>query len=875
MKKIVFLTFILLCMITLFSCSNSENQKPSNIRGNDSEEVRNDSEKVTATPIPVSVYIDGSLSQTIYTDATREYTVIPPEKPEDITTNPNAERYFYGWFVDSNFQTPLFDSTKFQNGGAIYGKWITVYSNSFQYTVDYGKATIVGFTDHAPTVLVIPAYVNSFPVARIGGDAFKDQTTIRTVILCNGIEEVGGFNGCNSIEKIEIPTSVTKIGDYCFAQCGFKSFDIPSRISSIGYGAFKQCRLLTQVNLSNSVTSIEADAFSGCTGLTSVVIPNSVTSIGGSAFVGCTGLTSVSIPNSVTSIGGSAFSDCTSLSSVTIPNGVTRIGPSAFQGCTGLTSVTIPNSITTIGESVFSNCSNLTNITIPFVGKSRNATGYESHIAYLFEGKKNYSSPKSGYYCISFNSSSFHCYIPYSLKTVVLSEGINTIGDWMFHDCIGLTSVTIPNGVTSIGSSAFQGCTGLTSVTIPNSITTIGAQAFYNCSSLTNITIPNSVTSIGSNTFHNCSSLTNITISLIEGLITVIDIFQSVFAELDIDSERLAKDKIDLSELKEPLVQLNESAQEEKSRKIQAQKAKEQASKNRRIAHGVFAVISLIIMVICFACGSIGGGVAFVFITGAFGICCVAYPNLEDRKIMKWVVIIGIVLGCCIGPAVSSSLSKSSASADKLGTSHSTTTTSYTITFNKDGGSGGSSSVSAKKDQSMPFATAPTKKGYTFGGYYTSRNGKGTKYYSANMSSSRSWDKTTNTTLYAYWIEDDNGIKLTPSNFETYFNFSSSCSVTRSSYNSNGTAIYSYYISPKSSFRYSGNSDNPSSITVTIGLDISSISTSYGSPSEYKITVTLYKSSGYSASGTKTVTIGSYERYWIDGIYSVDGKIYK
>lgn len=42
----------------------------------------------------------------------------------------------------------------------------------------------------------------------------------------------------------------------------------------------------------------------------------------------------------------------------------------------------------------------------------------------------------------------------------------------------------------------------------------------------------------------------------------------------------------------------------------------------------------------------------------------------------------------------------------------------------------------------MPYATAPTKDGYTFGGYFTSRNGQGTKYYSASMSSSRTWDKT-------------------------------------------------------------------------------------------------------------------------------------
>ncbi len=364
-------------------------------------------------------------------------------------------------------------------------------------------------------------------------------------------------------------------------------------------------------------------------------------------------------------------------------------------------------------------------------------------------------------------------------------------------------------------------------------------------------------------------------LGLIEGLISIINIFQSVFAELDIDSERLAKDKKDLSELKKSLSQLNESAQAEKRRQIQAQEAKEQESKNCRIAHGVFAIISLVIMIICFACGSVGGGVAFIFITGAFGICCAAYPNLEGKNVMKWIIIIGIILGCCIGPAVSSSSSKSSSNTSKPGTSYSTTTTSYTITFNKDGGSGGSSSVSAKKGQSMPYATAPTKKGYTFGGYYTSRNGQGTKYYSASMSSSRSWDKTANVTLYAYWIEDDNGIKLTSSNFKTYFNFSSSCSVTRSSYNSYGTATYSFSISPKSTFRYSSNSDNPSSITVTIGLDISSINTSYGTPSKYRITVTLYKSSGYSYSGTRTYSVSAYEKYWIDGIYSVDGKIYK
>jgi hypothetical protein len=62
---------------------------------------------------------------------------------------------------------------------------------------------------------------------------------------------------------------------------------------------------------------------------------------------------------------------------------------------------------------------------------------------------------------------------------------VNSIGDYAFSDCTGLTSVTIPNSVTSIGDYAFDGCSALTSVTIPNSVTSIGDYAFAACASLT------------------------------------------------------------------------------------------------------------------------------------------------------------------------------------------------------------------------------------------------------------------------------------------------------------------------------------------------------------------------------------------------------
>ncbi len=99
-----------------------------------------------------------------------------------------------------------------------------------------------------------------------------------------------------------------------------------------------------------------------------------------------------------------------------------------------------------------------------------------------------------------------------SITSVIISDGVTSIGDYAFRYCSSLTSVTIGNSVTSIGDYAFYGCSSLTSVTIPNSVTSIGEWAFNDCSSLTSVTIPNSVTSIGNYAFSGCSGLTSVTI---------------------------------------------------------------------------------------------------------------------------------------------------------------------------------------------------------------------------------------------------------------------------------------------------------------------------------------------------------------------------
>ena len=144
-------------------------------------------------------------------------------------------------------------------------------------------------------------------------------------------------------------------------------------VTSIGDGAFAS-RYITSVDIPDSVTSIGDYAFDHCLSLTSVNIPDGVTSIGNRAFSMCSGLTSVDIPDSVTSIGNSAFSECHNLTSVDIPDGVTSIGGGAFYFCLRLTSVTIPGSVTSIGDRAFGDCTELTSVT--FAGTVPENWGY-------------------------------------------------------------------------------------------------------------------------------------------------------------------------------------------------------------------------------------------------------------------------------------------------------------------------------------------------------------------------------------------------------------------------------------------------------------------------------------------------------------------
>ena len=248
---------------------------------------------------------------------------------------------------------------------------------------------------------------------------------------------------------------------------------------------------IENVIISNGVTSIGSAAFAVCTNLKTVFVGNGVTSIGSSAFENCTSLTSINIPASVTSIGAGAFAGCTNLKTVFVGNGVTSIGNRAFDSCTNLKAVfmTRTSSAPSLSGNPFVNTPNL-KIYVPVDYYGNILSVYQSN------GWSSYSSKL----CASWSSGT--C-------AAGLNDGVLTVvGFGAFENCIGfnsrsnITSIVIEEGVTSIGDQAFYGCGGLTAISIPNSVTSIGGGAFASCHALESVTIyATSVPTLGSDVF--------------------------------------------------------------------------------------------------------------------------------------------------------------------------------------------------------------------------------------------------------------------------------------------------------------------------------------------------------------------------------------
>lgn len=199
------------------------------------------------------------------------------------------------------------------------------------------------------------------PLPPIEGNNDKGATTT-SYIYKGEVNERGRV--AKGATTIIIDPTVTKIRDGAFSGLSVTSIQIPPSVTEIGQQAFACCRALKSIVIPSGITEIKYATFYMCDALESIVLPDSVTTIGSGAFSYCISLPRITIPASVTCVGERAFEHCTTLKSITIPSGVTEIKYHTFDGCVALETVFLSGSITSIGSWAFFNCTSLQKVTI-------------------------------------------------------------------------------------------------------------------------------------------------------------------------------------------------------------------------------------------------------------------------------------------------------------------------------------------------------------------------------------------------------------------------------------------------------------------------------------------------------------------------------
>ncbi|EDR22546.1 hypothetical protein EDI_090620 [Entamoeba dispar SAW760] len=309
-------------------------------------------------------------------------------------------------------------------------------------------------------------------VSKIGADCFIGCTSLRSINIPSSVSFIGYgcFLGRSSLTSMNIDNLQFISKERIFMnEPVLVSIEIPKNLEIIN-GKNIEKKDINEFIIPSSITKLGEYCFYQCSSLTSINIPTSINEIGIYCFYECCSLISINIPSSISKLGICCFKECYSLKSINIPASVSEIGDYCFDGCSSLTSVSVDNLQFISKERIFMNEPVLVSIKIPENLQIINGKNIEKKDINEFIIPTTIT--KLGDWC-------FYEYS--SLISINIPSTINELGDDCFCECYSLTSINIPSSISKIGYECFYNCSSLTSINIPSSITSFGRGCFYGC----------------------------------------------------------------------------------------------------------------------------------------------------------------------------------------------------------------------------------------------------------------------------------------------------------------------------------------------------------------------------------------------------------
>ena len=398
------------------------------------------------------------------------------------------------------------------------------------------KTQFVQFLSDTITSIKLPQETKS-----ILRSAFQGKSQLETVEFFEGTElltiEDHAFDSCSSLTGfINLPESLTLIGEYSFYNCtSLKQINLPA-VTIIPYYAFSNCAALTTIHL-QEVQSIKDYAFEKCSSLNSINLGQVLTYIGSFSFSETHKLESIHFPSTIINISARSFyysgiktvtftstsptSTTSTISPIStnsmrfvlendqvitkldqrsfyyaqhlscienFPTTITELGNECFSH-TNFTNINLPKSIISIGDSCFSYINSLETFTISSDSSLQSIGGQ------VFQGCSNL-------YQIEANNSNF-----VSHNNALLNRDMDKL---ITYPSGAKNEIFIfPSNVKFIEYAAFSECRKLKMIVFPedSKLTSIGNNAFENCNNLNIINIPSKVESIGTDAFLGCNKI--------------------------------------------------------------------------------------------------------------------------------------------------------------------------------------------------------------------------------------------------------------------------------------------------------------------------------------------------------------------------------